>query len=118
MKKGVLIIFFIAVGGLLCYIAAGKAEPRFSSGEVIFNKFCAQCHGAKGAGTDKGPPLVHKIYHPCHHADITFYLAADRGVKAHHWGFGDMPRIEGVKKEDVAMIISYVRQLQKEAGIF
>jgi hypothetical protein len=41
-----------------------------------------------------------------------------RGIKAHHWEFGDMPRVEGVKKEDVAMIISYVRQLQKEAGIF
>lgn len=45
-------------------------------------------------------------------------MAAERGVRAHHWGFGDMPGIEGVKKEDVAMIISYVRELQKKAGIF
>ena len=118
MKKRILIIFFISAGVLLYGIVAGKAETRSSRGEVIFNKYCVQCHGAKGAGTDKGPPLVHKIYHPGHHADITFYLAADRGVKAHHWGFGDMPRVEGVKKEEVAMIISYVRQLQKEAGIF
>ncbi len=118
MKKGILIIFFIAVGVLLYSIVDGKAETRFPRGEVIFNKYCVQCHGAKGAGTDKGPPLVHKIYHPGHHADITFYLAAERGVRAHHWEFGDMPRIEGVKKEDVAMILDHVRQLQKEAGIF
>ena len=118
MKKGILIIFFIAVWVFLYGNIAVKAEARSSSGEVIFNKYCAQCHGAQGAGTDKGPPLVHKIYHPNHHADITFYLAAERGVRAHHWGFGDMPRVEGVKKEDVAMIISYVRQLQKKAGIF
>ena len=118
MKKRILIIFFISAGVLLYGIVAGKAETRSSRGEVIFNKYCVQCHGAKGAGTDKGPPLVHKIYHPGHHADITFYIAAERGVRAHHWGFGDMPRVEGVKKEDVAMIISYIRQLQKEAGIF
>ena len=118
MKRGILIIFFIAVGVLLYGIVTGEAGTRVSNGEGIFNKYCAQCHGAKGAGTDKGPPLVHIIYHPNHHADITFYIAAERGVKAHHWGFGDMPRVEGVKKEDVAMIVSYVRQLQKEAGIF
>ena len=118
MKRGILIIFFIAVGVLLYGIVTGKAGTRVSNGEGIFNKYCAQCHGAKGAGTDKGPPLVHSIYHPNHHADITFYFAAERGVRAHHWGFGDMPRIEGVKKEDVTLILDYVRQLQKEAGIF
>ena len=118
MKKGIFIIFIIAAGVLLYGIVDGMSETRVSSGEVIFNKYCVQCHGAKGAGTNKGPPLVHPIYHPNHHADITFYFAAERGVRAHHWGFGDMPRVEGVKKEDVAMIISYVRQLQKEAGIF
>ena len=118
MKKGILIFSLITWGFLLYGVVAGKAETRFSNGGNIFNKYCVQCHGIKGAGTDKGPPLVHPIYHPNHHPDITFYLAAEKGVRAHHWGFGDMPRIDGVKKEDVATILSYIRQLQKEAGIF
>jgi protein-S-isoprenylcysteine O-methyltransferase Ste14 len=32
-------------------------------GKAAFDKVCAACHGANGAGTDKGPPFVH-IRHP------------------------------------------------------
>lgn len=118
MKKGILVFFLIAAGFLLYGILAAQTEAVVSDGEKIFNKYCAQCHGSKGAGTDKGPPLIHPIYHPNHHPDITFYQAAEKGVRAHHWGFGNMPRVEGARREDVAMILSYIRQLQKDAGIF
>jgi hypothetical protein len=40
------------------------------------------------------------------------------GVKAHHWEFGNMPKIEGVTPEDVDQIVKYVRWLQTQAGIF
>ena len=83
-----------------------------------FQTFCAPCHGQQGVGTGQGPPLVHKIYEPSHHADMAFQQAAARGVRAHHWKFGNMPKIEGVTPDDVAAIIGYVRWLQKEAGIF
>ncbi len=72
----------------------------------------------KGVGTVKGPPLVHNIYNPNHHADITFRWAVERGVKAHHWNFGDMPKQGGVKQQEVEAIIKYVRDIQKEAGIY
>ena len=45
-------------------------------------------------------------------------LAARRGVRAHHWGFGDMPPVEGVTDADIAAIIAYVRTLQKANGVF
>lgn len=91
---------------------------ELEEGEAKFNTFCSRCHGAQGRGTDNGPPLVHKIYEPNHHADMAFQRAAARGVKAHHWKFGNMPKIEGVGPEDVTHIIGYVRWLQKQAGIF
>jgi hypothetical protein len=44
-------------------------------------------------------------------------IAAERGVRSHHWKFGDMPPIEGLTQGDVKMIATYVRELQRENGI-
>ncbi len=88
------------------------------NGEEKFNNFCSRCHGPQGQGTDNGPPLVHKIYEPNHHGDLAFQRAASLGVRAHHWKFGNMPKIEGVTPEDVTQIVGYIRWLQKQAGIF
>ncbi len=87
-------------------------------GEQDFNANCAACHGKNAAGTNSGPPLIHRIYEPNHHADIAFKLAAQRGVRAHHWGFGNMPPQTHVKDQELARIVAYVRELQKANGIF
>jgi mono/diheme cytochrome c family protein len=102
-------------------ILASDARPlpvELEEGEAKFNKFCSRCHGPQGQGTDFGPPLVHKIYEPNHHADMAFQRAAAQGVRAHHWKFGNMPKIDGVVPEDVSQIIAYIRWLQRQAGIF
>jgi cytochrome c2 len=102
-------------------ILASAAKPlpaELEEGEAKFNNFCSRCHGPQGQGTKNGPPLVHKIYEPNHHADMAFQRAAAQGVRAHHWKFGDMPKIEGVVPEDVSQIIAYIRWLQRQAGIF
>lgn len=96
----------------------GTAVPaEFQAGEAKFKANCARCHGDGGAGTNQGPPLVHKIYEPSHHGDPAFQRAAANGVRAHHWQFGDMPRIETVTPADVEQIVAYVRWLQRQAGI-
>ncbi len=86
-------------------------------GEALFNSYCARCHGERATGTNLGPPFVHKIYEPSHHADLSFHFAVQRGVRAHHWSFGDMPPVPGVKQEEVVAIVSYVRWLQQQVGI-
>lgn len=88
------------------------------SGEDNFLKYCAACHGIGGAG-QKGvaPPLIHKIYEPSHHGDIAFYYAAERGVRSHHWPFGNMPPVKGIKKTEVQGIIVYIRAVQRANGI-
>lgn len=99
----------------------GSAAPvpaELQAGEAKFKANCAACHGGGGVGTSQGPPLVHKIYEPNHHGDAAFQRAAATGVRAHHWEFGNMPKIETVTPEDVDQIIQYVRWLQKQAGIF
>lgn len=86
-------------------------------GERAFNANCAACHGENAAGTEIGPPLVHRIYEPSHHADYAFELAVANGVRAHHWRFGNMPPQPEVTKADVATIVIYVRELQRANGI-
>ena len=98
---------------------ASVATPaEFQPGEEKFTARCAACHGARAVGTAQGPPLVHKIYEPNHHADVAFQRAALNGVRAHHWDFGNMPKIEGVSPADVDHITKYIRWLQRQAGIF
>ena len=95
----------------------GPVPAEFQIGETTFNANCSACHGKQAAGTDHGPPLVHKIYEPNHHGDPAFQRAAADGVKAHHWEFGNMPKIAAVTPTDVDQIVKYVRWLQRQAGI-
>ncbi|NQV57078.1 MAG: cytochrome c [Rhodospirillales bacterium] len=96
--------------------------PKLSTlalrGKVAFDENCVSCHGNNGAGSDQGPPLVHDIYNPGHHADPAFYLAAQRGVPRHHWQFGNMPPLPQVTRKDLTEIIRYIRELQRANGIF
>lgn len=94
-----------------------RLSPEAASGKALFMANCQRCHGANGAGSDQGPPLVHKIYEPGHHGDISFQRAAEFGVKAHHWRFGDMPPVPGISADQVALVVRYVRELQRANGI-
>ncbi|NRF11385.1 MULTISPECIES: c-type cytochrome [Agrobacterium] len=55
-----------------------RVPPTFSEaakrGAVTFDTTCAACHGINAAGTDVGPPLIHRIYEPSHHSDYAFQL--------------------------------------------
>jgi mono/diheme cytochrome c family protein len=95
----------------------GPTPAELVEGERLFDRDCARCHGARAAGTQHGPPLVHTVYEPNHHADIAFQRAVAFGVAAHHWRFGDMPPVSGLDEEAVARITAYVRWLQRKAGI-
>lgn len=114
---GVMVVVLAACESGSAKPEAGPAPSEFQAGETKFKANCAVCHGQRGVGTDHGPPLVHKIYEPNHHGDQAFQMAAANGVQAHHWNFGNMPRIEAVTPNDVADITLYVRWLQRQAGI-
>lgn len=95
-----------------------KIPFKLGLGVKKFRDMCSKCHGEWGGGTDQGPPLMHPFYKPSHHGDPAFYNAALKGVKAHHWKFGDMPSAPGATAKDVSQIIEFVRWLQKENGIY
>ncbi|MFC3674949.1 c-type cytochrome [Ferrovibrio xuzhouensis] len=100
---------------------AGLVLPRLSAqaaqGKIAFDGNCATCHGVNAAGTGNGPPLVHNIYNPGHHADEAFYRAAAYGVRQHHWPFGNMPPQSQMTRQQMDDIILYVREMQLANGI-
>lgn len=88
-------------------------------GQKVFTAKCASCHGNTAGGVDGvGPPLIHKIYEPSHHADFAFYRAAELGVQAHHWKFGNMEPVTGITRAEVTSVIDFIRAVQRENGIY
>jgi cytochrome c5 len=87
------------------------------TGKAAYDSYCAECHGKNGSGTDKGPALIHRVYHPGHHGDAAFFLAARAGVRQHHWGFGDMPARPHLSDEQITAIVRFVREVQLANGI-
>ena len=98
-------------------IAVSSLSAQATKGKSIYEANCSACHGQNGSGTDKGPPFIHKIYEPNHHGDVSFQRAAKNGVRAHHWPFGNMPPVPTVNQDDVALIVKYIRELQRANGI-
>lgn len=101
---------------------SSQPAPVVLSAEALagmkpYNRSCAGCHGETGVGTKLGPPLMHKIYNPGHHADESFVRAVRNGVQQHHWQFGDMPPRPEVTDEEIALIVRFVRELQVSQGI-
>ena len=110
------------IGGSGPPIVAVNVPAKLSApaeiGRKTYEANCAACHGRNAAGQGGvAPPLVHVIYEPGHHGDESFQRAVARGVRAHHWRFGDMPPVEGLTRRDVAGIVAYVRELQRANGI-
>lgn len=104
--------------GEMIAVALPELEGNAVIGQRAFGAKCAACHGPNAGGIEgAGPPLIHKIYEPGHHGDMAFVIAATRGVKAHHWKFGDMPPVEGITEAEVAAIVTFVRTVQVENGI-
>jgi len=95
-----------------------EMTPSLNLGKMNYEAYCASCHGKTAAGTDRGPTFISKIYHPGHHGDGAFFIAAKRGVRAHHWRFGNMPPVKGVNDTQIQSILLYVRAVQQLNGVF
>ncbi len=85
-------------------------------GEPLYQASCAACHGADLRGTESGPSHLSIVYEPNHHGDFAFVLAAQNGVQAHHWRFGDMAPVPGLSDQDLNAIVAFVRENQRLHG--
>ena len=121
-RRSTLLRVFSVVGAFVVLAACGGSEGESggtdaAAGQEAFETYCISCHGEAGQGTDQGPPLVHIVYEPSHHGDDAFRAAVANGVTPHHWEFGPMPPVPGISDTEVDAVITYIRGLQREAGI-
>jgi mono/diheme cytochrome c family protein len=107
-----------ATGAAMVAVRLPELSATARLGQQAFAENCAGCHGAGAAGQQGvAPPLIHRIYEPGHHGDMAIVLAAQRGVRAHHWRFGDMPPVPGLTERELGAIVVYIRELQRANGI-
>ena len=114
---GAALILFDLFGGATATVVVPELSANARQGQTLFAATCAQCHGENGSGSDRGPPLIHDTYNPGHHDDRAFYSAASRGVRQHHWRFGNMPAQLTVSRADMTRIIRFIRETQVANGI-
>ncbi len=98
-------------------VQQGQHSQSGLAGRKLFAANCSRCHGAMANGTNQGPPLINEIYEPGHHSNASFVLAVARGVRAHHWEFGNMPAVPDLSIDEIHQVICYVRELQLANGI-
>ncbi len=115
----------IAVAVTIAVLASSEpgGEPirrdpaSVAAGAELYQTNCSVCHGVDLLGTTTGPPFLHQVYAPNHHADESFQRAVLVGVPSHHWPFGSMAPVPGLDRDEVARIIDFVRSQQEKAGI-
>ena len=93
-------------------VTPGELSEAGLAGEKLFIANCSRCHGVNASGTAQGPPLVHRIYEPGHHSNASFVIAVARGVRQHHWQFGNMPAVSDLSIDEIHRVICFVRELQ------
>ena len=93
-------------------VTPGELSEAGLAGEKLFIANCSRCHGENASGTAQGPPLVDQIYEPGHHSNASFVIAVARGVRQHHWQFGNMPAVPDLSIDEIHRVICFVRELQ------
>ena len=91
---------------------------NLAKGQLLYERYCSSCHGLRLEGSDTGPPLLHPFYKPSHHDDKSFYRAALKGVRQHHWNFGDMPPVAGMTPGKMDRVVPYLRYYQRQKKLY
>jgi len=98
-------------------VALPEFSAKAAAGQKIFNRICALCHGENASGGPGGPSLIRPTYKPRRHADQAIYLAIKKGVRQHHWNFGNMPPRPEITIQQIPAIIAFIRETQRANGI-
>lgn len=84
-----------------------SGQTADTGGAEIYKVNCAECHGAKGAGTKKGIPLISG--HALHHSEAEYIEQVKNGEGKKMPAFKDK-----LSDEEIAEVVKFVRtKLQK-----
>ena len=132
MAAGAVVMVAIAMGVVSLLAGAQQQTPNDVSGAVLYQNFCASCHGADGKGGGPAAPALKKAP-----PDLTLLSKKNKGqfpdfrvthiidgyeIVAYHgsrgmpiWGdfFRDMQRDETMLKLREHNLTEYIRSLQQ-----
>lgn len=96
------------IGSTVFYSQTSKnGQTADAGGAKIYKENCAECHGAKGAGTKKGIPLISG--HALHHSEAEYIEQVTNGEGKKMPAFKDK-----LSDEEIAEVVKFVRtNLQK-----
>lgn len=107
----------VAGGGLLSACLAQPDGTSADDGVVLYQSFCALCHGADLEGTTRGPSPLSEIYGIDRLPDAAILAAVTTGKAQSNWVFGPMPPVAGLTAPQVEAIIVYLRAEQASRGL-
>lgn len=114
MKTTIVGLLVLAAVGPLCALAVADPLPGYpKSGESIYQRHCAGCHGATGDGL--GPDIKELIVPPANFqaaksrtkTDMELYLSIKQGVlfsPMHGWA-------DRLSDQEIWDVLSYIRSL-------
>ncbi|QPJ61583.1 MAG: c-type cytochrome [Candidatus Nitronauta litoralis] len=107
----VAMIVSLALTGCESIQPNGTVPQEYKSGQAVFHKICANCHGPDADGSIKrAPALTQSIYFKGNFDDRKIRRTILKGSPS-----GAMPSQKNrVEKSEVKEIVKYLRYLQKE----
>lgn len=111
----VAVVLTVSGGGSSDEPPAPGSPEELALGEEVYDQSCATCHGPEAGGGLAGPPLVHEVYGDLTDAQIRTAIA--QGKPPTNWPQfeGGMSPVPNLSATDVAAVIAYVRDAQREA---
>lgn len=107
----------VVAGGVLSACLAQPDGTSADDGAVLYQSFCALCHGADLEGTTRGPSPLSEIYGSEQLSDAAILAAVTKGKAQTHWVFGPMPPVAGLTTPQVEAITQYLRREQTARGL-
>lgn len=111
MKRILLPVLMLAVVVGVPSLLAGKGDA--SSGQALFAKKCATCHGAKGEGKPAIAKMMKVEMHDFASKEVQSKTDAQL-TEIIKKGTGKMKPVAGLKDADVENLVAFIRSLAKK----
>lgn len=111
--------FFPLTSFFLAFLTSCSVEPlktvpeNFQTGQRVFHKACANCHGPDAMGDNRAPKLIQKKFIPENYSNEMIARIILNGSDS-----GAMPPQKNkVSQKEIKEIIKYLRHLQRASGL-
>lgn len=111
MKRALILVLILLVAVAVPSLIAGKGDA--AKGKTLFTSKCATCHGPAGEGKDAIAKMMKVEMKPLGSKEVQSKTDAQL-TEVVNKGSGKMKPVSGLKNEEIADVIAFVRSLAKK----